>query len=401
MRALGAAAGVVGIVLGLLTACAPAPEPAEVAGPEAVLKIHAGSASVIRGTGDDDAAAGESDATVAASGTSLAEGDEVTTQGADAMVDVTWSDGAITRLGPDTVFTVGDPAAPLGSRGQQEGGLTWNRAADTDYSIDVAGAERARDRGELFVIDCRLDPCRVLASGGSGGDGSITSLRRTGVVTVVDSSRLATWNSLMADEWAQASNEIDRKAGLPPVEDLFADADPSRGVLEGTFDVVRTGVASECTGATCDQLVLLKPGEVRRLTFVFHDDCDDSGACQSRVDTQAINTTDGSVIDSTVELVSGAETYTWGTDDTLPVCIWQNADGSTQDVGSARNVIRWEVEPTAAEVRDGRFVVTELRGRARGSLETLEVPGPQFPGCEAFVVEWSGESELVLTKREG
>jgi hypothetical protein len=394
MRALGTMVGIAAVVASVLTGCAPpATEPDE-AGPSATLQVHAGSATIESG---DSAAP----SVAPASGTEVAPGDVVTTVGDDAMIDIAWSDGAVTRLGPDTAFTVGDPAAVLGSRGEQRGGLTWNRAAadDDDYAIDVVGAGRTRDRGELFVVDCRADPCRVLASGGLGGDGSVTSVRRTGVETVVDSSRLATWSSLMSDEWARLSNELDVKAGLTPVEDLFADADPSRGVLEGTFDVVRTGVESECTGSQCDALVLLQPGQVRNLEFVFHEDCDADGVCASRVDTQTINTSDGSIIDTTTDLVSGADTYTWGTDDTIAVCIWQYADGTTVDVGSARNAVRWEVRPTAAEVRDGRFMVTELRGRAWGSLETVEPPGAEFPGCEAYLLEWTGESDLVLTKR--
>ncbi len=393
MRAWGAAVAVAVVTAGLLAGCSPAVEK-EPKGPDAELRVHAGSATV------DASASGAGASRAAATGEVIHAGDRIVTSGAAAMIDIVWSDGAVTRLGPDTVFTVGDPASPLGSRGRQDGGVTWNRTAEaTAYAIDVDGAGRTRDRGELFVVDCRAEPCRILASGGVGGDGSLTSVRRTGVETVVDSARLASWGELLADEWAQKSAQVDAESGLPAVEDLFADADPSRGVLEGTFDVVRTGVKRSCTGAPCADLVLLEPGEVRNLTFVFHQDCAAGERCEARVDTQTINTTDGSIIDTTTQLVAGAEAYTWGTDDTLPVCIWQYADGTTRDVGSAANSVRWEVRPTAAEVRDGRFVVTELRGRAWGSLETLEPPGPEFPGCEAFLVEWTGESDLVLTKR--
>lgn len=394
MRAWGAAVAVAVVIAGLCVGCSPTPEE-EPDGPRAELRVHAGDATVESSTAGPDGAA-----RAAETGDDVDAGDRIVTAGPEAMVDVVWSDGAVTRLGPGTAFTVGDPAAPLGSRGRQDGGVTWNRTAEVDaYAIDVDGTGRTRDRGELFVVDCRAEPCRILASGGAGGDGSLTSLRRTGVETVVDSARLTTWGELMADEWAEASAQVDAESGLPPVEDLFADADPSRGVLEGVFDVVRTGVKRTCTGAPCDDLVLLKPGEVRNLTFVFHQYCTTGQRCEARVDTQTINTADGSIIDTTTQLVAGAETYTWGTDDALPVCIWQYADGTTREVGSAANSVRWEVRPTAAEVREGRFIVTELRGRAWGSLKTLEPPGPEFPGCEAFLVEWTGESDLVLTKR--
>lgn len=391
-------AGVVTAVLvlaaAIISACAPSPTIEEDVGPSGVLRVRDGSATVT--------AAGQQDDSVdvaEAEERELSPGDVVTTTGDDAMVDVAWSDGAVTRLGPGTTFTVGDPGGPFASRGHQEGGVSWNRAPDTlDYAIDVAGAGRARDRGEVFVVDCREEPCRVRATGGVGGDGSLTSVRRGAVVSVVDSARLASWGELLADEWSRRSAELDAEGGMTPVADLFAEADPSRGILDGAFDVRRTGVESECTGATCDQLFILRPGQTRDLTFVFHLDCA-SGTCEASVDTQTISTADGSLLDATTGLVAGADDYTWGTDDARPLCLWTYADGTTEEVGSARNTVRWTVTPTAAEVEDGRFVVTELRGRTESSFRVTEEIPPGYPGCEAFEVEWSGASDLVLTKR--
>lgn len=387
---------------GLLTACAP-PDVDVQEGPQAILAVQSGSATVTSvADGDEDAETLEITADEPMP-RALAPGDTIVTAGPDAMVDIAWSDGALTRLGPDTTFTVGDPAGMLGARGRQDGGLTWNRVSPTGdttaYAVDVEGSGRTRDRGELFVVDCREQPCRVRASGGAGGDGSLTSVRRNAVETVVDSARLATWAELMSDEWAQRSAGLDSDAGLTPVEDLFADADPSRGVLEGTFDVVRTGVEAQCTGPLCADLHILQPGKVRELTFVFHSDCAADGGCQASVDTQTISTLDGTLLDATTPLVAGADQYTWGTDDRRALCIWTYADGSTEEVGSALNTVRWSVTPTAAEVRDGRFVVTELRGRTQSDFSILERSGAAYPGCEQFEAEWSGVSDLVLTKR--
>lgn len=391
-RALGTMVVVVATAATMLAGCAPA-VPAPDPGPTAELIVRSGTATVA-------AAASGGEAVEAASGAAVLAGDVVTTAGDDAMVDVAWSDGAVTRLGPDTVFTVGDPATALGSRGAQDGGVTWNRAAE-DYAIDVVGTGRTQDRGELFVVDCRSEPCRVRASGGLGGDGSLTSLRRTGVETVVDSARLATWSELMSEDWAVRSAVLDEEQGLTPVEDLFDGGDPSRGVLEGAFDVVRTGTGSTCSGALCSQLHILQEGEVRDLTFVFHVDCPTEDPCEASVDTQTINTADGSLMDDTTQLVAGAESYTWGTDNARGICTWGYADGSTEEVGSAANVVRWEVRPTAAEVIDGRFVVTELTGSTRSSLEIVEPVPAGYPGCEQYEVEWAGSSDLVLTRRAG
>jgi len=391
----------------MLSACAPPDVPDAPKGPEATLAVQAGSATVTATPSDDD---GDDTEVIEITPDEqmprpLMPGDTIVTGGADAMVDIAWSDGALTRLGPGTTFTVGDPAGMLGARGRQDGGLTWNRVSPADgttaYAIDVEETGRTRDRGELFVVDCREQPCRVRASGGAGGDGSLTSVRRNAVETVVDSARLATWTELVSDEWAERSAALDSEAGLTPVEDLFTDADPSRGVLEGAFDVVRTGVEAQCTGPLCADLHILQPGKVRELTFVFHVDCAAAGSCEASVDTQTISTMDGSLLDATTALVAGADQYTWGTDDRRALCIWTYADGTTEEVGSALNTVRWSVTPTAAEVRDGRFVVTELRGRTQSDFSILERSGAAYPGCEQFEAEWSGVSDLVLTKRGG
>jgi hypothetical protein len=367
---------------------------------EATLTIRSGEVTVE--TADGQAAGADGDV--------LAAGDVVTVSAADALAELTWSDGAVTRLGPDTSFTVGAPGERVGARGVQDGGVSWNRvvpadadaeAAITPYVLGVRDADPVSDRGDLFVVDCRAESCRIAGTGGGGADGSKTTFRRGLIETEVVSEMPVSWEALMVDAWAERNAELDEEAGMVPVADLFADAEPSRGVLEGTFDVLRTGRERSCIGESCSQLVLLQPGETRELVYAFHRDCASAG-CATTVDTQAIDTGTGGVIDETVPLITGADTFTWGTDNEGSICLWTYEDGATAETGRTANTIRWSVTPTKAEVRDGVFVVTELQGAAEASLSILErVSSAAFPGCEAFEVEWSGASDLVLTRRDG
>lgn len=359
----------------------------------ATVAIHSGEASVETEDGSEPLENGDD----------VVTGDVVTTSGADAIVELAWSDGAITRLGPDTSFTVGQPTERLGARGTQAGGVSWNRIAAEDdpaagpYVVRTDEGDTASDQGDLFVIDCRGEVCRVVGTGGTGGDGSKTTFRRGGVDTQVTAGAPAVWGELMGDEWAERNAALDEDADLPPVADLFAEADPSRGLVEGTFDVLRTGRGWECTGGRCGELSLLRPGETRELVFRFFTECSGGAPCAPMVDTQTIDTQTGEIIDSTVPLIAGATTYAWGTDNELPICRWTYADGTTEDTGLAQNQVRWEVTPTKAEVIDGVYRVTELTGSGKGFLKIKERTAAQFPGCETLETEWNSASDFALT----
>lgn len=378
--------------------------PAEEPGVSATVLVHSGEASV--DTADATRALDDGDVVV--------EGDVIRVDGDDAIVELTWSDGAVTRLGPATVFTVGQPDARLGTRGTQDGGMSWNRlpasgdaeatssatvdpGAGVPYALDIVGADRAEGRGPLFLVDCTQSPCRILGTGGTADIGSETTFRRGKVDTVVDSGAPASWGELMTNPWAQENAELDEDADFVPVVDLFADADPSRAVLDGTFDVLRTYKTSDCSGPGCSGIIRHAPGDTRELVYSFHQDCAVE-PCSASVDTQTVDAFTDQISDATAPLVAGAEDYTWGTDSELPICQYDDATG-THETGRASNVIRWQVTPSKAEVRNGVFVVTELTGDTHARYTVVEPTA--IPGCEQFERTWSSSSDLVLTKREG
>lgn len=400
MRAHGVVVSCVVIAVLLLSGCTASPGSSDSSETvRATLRIIDGEASVET----------NGEQRVGQDGDVLHDGDVVAASGDGAIIELGWSDGALTRLGPDTSLIVGAPDALLGTRGIQRDGVSWNRippvageVSAVPYVVGIADGSPVSNRGELFMIDCRGDACRVQATGGNAGDGSRTTFRRGQIETEVIGDQLVSWEALMGDPWAQENAALDADAGFTSVSELFANADPSRGVLEGTFDVVRTGRENTCTGVMCDAIVRLQPGETRNLVYSFERQCAPGGVCTTNVNTQSIDAQTGEPRDATAPLITGAKTFTWGTDEQLAICVWTYDDGSTSATGLAANVIRWSVTPTEAEIRDGVFVVTRLEGTVESSMHIIEhTDGVTFPGCEAYEVDWATASDQVLTRRAG
>ncbi|SBS73915.1 hypothetical protein [uncultured Microbacterium sp.] len=377
-----------------LSACAPVPEPGPTPEPPltATVHIHAGDADV---TGADGDTVAEPD------GAEVTAGAIVEAVGADALVELAWSDGAVTRLGPESRFLLGGADGSDTTRGEQIGGLSWNREAaaaeEGEYAVRSAGTVVA-DRGAYFVIDCRSSTCRVTGVGGGGGDGSKTTLRR-GSLTAVGTTRAATWGELFGDPWAQRNAELDAEAGLPPVTDVFEDAEPGRASLSGTFDVVVTTVTSECDGGdlVCD--TISQTGRVRNLSYSFGTDCSDGIPCAPTVTTQFTDLATGKTQSREVPLRFDGTRYLWGWVDRLEVCIWDYGDGRTESTGSADNGLSWSAEPTDADVVDGAFVVTAMGGDAAAYVTVLSpVDSGRFPGCERWQADWDTTSTIELAR---
>lgn len=383
------------MLAGLLAGCTPEPSPsAPVVEPIAHVVVHDGTATV----SDSQRASAR-----AVDGHVLSPGDVIVTDDrADTMIDVAWSDGAITRLGPGTAFTVGAPAELLGDRGTQQGGITWNRVphAEDDYVIELAGQGRASDHGEVFVEDCTRTPCRSAATGGIGADQSRVSIRTNGSTALVDDARLASWHDLTATEWLQRSAQVDEAAGLTPLGDLYQDASPSRAILDGSYDVTRTRTSWSCTGVPCSSAAPRPSDDDIHLTYVIHSECTVS-ACAVTMSTQIVDVLTRAVSDATVDVISSAASLHWTVDKSLPICRWTYGNGTTEDVGRFRNVVDWQAEPRRAEMRDGAFVVTELHGSSTGSdAITAAVDRGRFPGCEAYEIEFSTSYDMVMTRKD-
>lgn len=387
---------VLALCAGVLTACTAQPGGAEPPPLTAEVVVHGGTASITDAAGD----AAEADAPLVA-------GDTVAAAGEDALVELRWSDGAVTRLGAGTAFTIGglDPADD--ARGVQEGGVTWNREARSDsenarpYGVRVAG-DLVAERGSFFIADCRSGTCRIAATGGEGGDGSRTTFRRLGTADVVTSDRLAAWGEIFGDPWAVRNAELDAEAGFPPVADAFKDADPARAALTGDFDGVIVSRSKTCTGGGCGYYGFNKPGGTVTRRFTFQSDCSQGIPCLPTVTTAYFELGTGAAKERTVPLHFDGTTYTWGFSDRIPLCIWTYGDGSKAETGAGQNTLTWSATPGEAAIVDGAFVVSELSGTFDGSTTIIERTNrKKFPGCDYWEVEWASESAIAFTRADG
>lgn len=384
------------IVAGALSACTPTAtesEPDQPAAPlTAVVTVHSGEATVT--------AEGQ---TVIAAGTRVGAGDAVAATGTDALVELSWSDGAVTRLGAGAEFTIEQPAGALDERGSQTGGLTWNRPAERGgepYGVRIEGAN-VTNRGPFFAVDCRADPCRVIAPVAADEVGTITAFRWGDETTTSVASRAATWGELFADPWVQRNADLDAVAGFGPVTDAFR-ADPALAALTGTYDVTAVGSTLECTGGGCADYALVTPGTTRTFTATFGTDCTRGLPCVPQITTEYGDLTTDERHSRTLDLrLSGAE-YTWGFTDTVPLCVWTHTNGLTEPTGTGLNALSWSVRPKAAEMVDGEFVVTALSGTSRAGTAIIDrTDTNRFPGCDHWEVEWAATGTIELTRRVG
>lgn len=394
-RRAAVAMAVVAFLAAVLAGCAPAAPDRDSGATRltAVVTVHAGEAAVV--------ADGHS---APAGGARLEAGDSVTASGADALIELAWSDGAVTRLGPGTEFTIDQPAGARDERGSQTGGVTWHRPAERDgapYGVRIDGAV-VTERGPFFAVDCRNGQCRVVSPIAHAADaGTITTFRWGDGMTTVGTQRGATWSELFADPWAKRNADLDAAAGFAPVTEAFA-AQPERAALSGTYDVTAVGTTLECTGGGCAGYRLTPPGAVRTFAFVFGTDCTRGMPCVPQVTTEFSDLNSGERLTRTLDLRFADATYAWGFSDRIPLCVWTNADRTTEPTGSGENALSWTARPTAAAIVDGAFVVTSLTGTSLAGTTIVErTDTSRYPGCDYWEVAWSATGAVEMTRRVG
>ncbi len=387
----------------VISACTATPEPdatqAEEAQPlTAVVTVLEGSVRVT------DAAGTTIDPPTDGSEFVVREGDRVVASGDDALVELAWSDGAITRIGAATTFTIGGIDALDTARGVQDGGLSWNReseASDAEpYGVRV-DESFVTDRGEYFVVDCRSQSCRTVGVGGAGGDGSKTTYRDAETETAVTAGMPANWGELFSDTWVQRNAELDEDVGFAPAADAFMSADPSRAVLLGNYDTVQTVVDSACTGGACADYELPVPvGKVSQSVMTFGQDCSRGIPCLATVEATTTRVVDRVETRATYDLAFDGAGYSWRLFENTAVCIWTYPDGTKENVGAGDNVITWQATPTAAEIVDGQFVVTSLTGQGRSEVTISEpIDRGMYPGCEYWELQWHNETTMTLERQ--
>lgn len=355
----------------------------------ATLHLHEGEVVV---TDSDGARLGSSDHD------ELPDGAVVAVTGAEALVEVRWSDGAVTRLGDGSRFVVAgqDPTDP--ARGRLETGVSWNRVPEqaADYVVS-AGERLVGEEGPFFVVDCRSGDCLTTGSGGEG-DGSTTSYRwREGAEASTTSC--TPYDTLFGDPWVRSNALLDEEQGFAPIDDAFADADPACASLTGAFDVTVTTLVQDCRGGIAECQRRPAVGTVVERSYVFGVDCSAGIPCTPVVTTQYVRTGSDEVLSETVPLSFDGRQYSWARPGSTTNCVWTFGDGSTAEVGASEWMSEWSVRPTDAELVDGSYVVTAASGEASTTVRIVErIDRGRFPGCELWEADADDRSSLDLTR---
>ncbi len=347
-----------------------------------------GTVRVLSGEGSVDGTALSGDRRVSS-------GEVIEASGTDAIVEIQWPDGSFTRLADGTRFEVGGGNA----RGLLESGTAWSAVgpSSSGYAIATDAGTVVGDPGSTFAVRC-----------GSGCDG----IAATGTLTIDDDTsvtapatfalggggagvRPAGWDVVYSDDFVLANSARDASAGFPSVEQAWADADPALASMAGTFEGPSENVVHECTGwpEECARVEANIFSNDDQTFFAFSSECPPSAPCTV---TALINidASAGGSSELSVPMVFDGTSYALSSvlnEDAY--CFFD--DGRTE--GHWVNSITSSFTPSAAEVRNGVFVVTELATQTRSDLVLTEATSD--PTCAEFEYEWANDrtSDLQLT----
>ncbi len=354
--------------LGALTACT--------ATPNATLRVLAGDATVDGADADDGP---------------VRPGEVIAVTGTAALVEIEWADGSFTRLADGARFTVGD----AGSRGTLEAGTAWNAvaAASTGYRVGTAEGDVDARPGTSFALSCDQSCGGVVADGRVtvGEDGITAAAPATFRFT--GEPEPASWSSVFSDPFAVANAERDADAGFPAAIDVWGEREPAAGSVDGFFEGPGEQLEAQCTGWAdeCARTRATVFDYSGTTDFTFATTCADVLPCDV-VTEFSIITTDGSSRVVEVPLEFDGTSYRMSyLNRESSYCVFP--DG--REEGRWTNVITAVMTPTAAEIRDGVFVVTEIDAEVASSVVMVEPTTD--PSCRQFEYEWANRRVAALS----
>lgn len=305
----------------------------------------------------------------------VAVGDGVRTD-ATGFAEVAYGDGSRTRLDVNTEFEVValvDDAGTAVTRTKMGVGRTWHRvqavgAAAGGFEVATSQAT-ATVRGTAFLVSClTVESCDYTVMEGvvdvTLADGTVVTV--TGPATLDVTNGVATgplplsWDGLFGDPWLVANTDRDVEAGFVDRATVYQAYGPAYASMVGDFtgtdtltNVTCTSFCIEASGSPADI------GTQAEYTPSFTADCS-SGACVI-VGTAGIPYTfDGTAYTVLIPEEPGPCQIDWGNDGVID-----------EDIGTVVGVTTGVVTPTAAEVRDGSYVVTSLQ-RVSTITQTVE-----------------------------
>jgi hypothetical protein len=320
----------------------------------------------------------------------VAVGDGVRTD-ATGFAEVAYSDGSRTRLDVNTEFEVValvDDAGNAVTRTEMGVGRTWHRvqavgAASGGFEV-VTSQATAAGRGTAFVVSClSVESCDYAVMEGvvdvTLADGTVVTVTAPATLDVTNGVATGplplSWDGLFGDPWLVANTDRDVEAGFADRATVYQAYGPGYasmvGDFTGTDTLTNVTCASICIEASGSPADIGTQGEY---TPTFTADCS-SGSCVIVGSAGVPYTFDGTSYSASIPEEPTTCDVDWGSDGVVD-----------ETSGTVNGVIDSMVTPTAAEVRDGSYVVTALERTATitYTVEGICVDGAFPPGVDTI-----------------
>ena len=319
----------------------------------------------------------------------VAVGDVVRTD-ATGFAAVTYFDGSLTRLDVDTEFEVLELVDEVDEsvvRTRMGLGRTWHRVQTLgeggEYSVETSVAT-AVVQGTAFSIECvSATECTFLVVEGSllvvFADGTDVELVAPAALTVdeagVGDVIPVPFDGAFGDDWLfdNARRDVEADATFASAAEIYQAHGVQYAGIAGTYTGTRTVTSLECvTICVGDHPV----GDVADRSYTFEVDCADGVPCTGTIDTEYF---DGEAnARATLPLGFDGTSFRWELEYSGPSCSSDmDGDGVYETpTGNLDTSISWVMTPTAAEIIDDRWVVTEMSDLSvGGAVNTITDPG--------------------------
>ncbi len=331
----------------------------------------------------------------------VAAGDSVRTD-ANGYAEIAYFDGSVTRLDTDTdvivVELVDDPGDSITRIGMGVG-RTWHRvqqlSGNDTYEVETLVATAAA-QGTAFSISCLSETiCTFAVIEGSielvRSDGTTDTVEAPASITVtgdeISDPQLYPFDAV--DVWQFDNLTRDQGSGFDGPGQIYAQYGVAFASLEGTYDATGTTTSFVCDGPLCDEFSQLVNETLER-TYVFVVECE-TGGCGGRATTEYQYNEE--FVNENVPLAFDGSAYEWELDARGDLCF------TTAGVfGELEARFEWSLIPTAAEVRDNRYVATMADIDVTVDGAAIE---PIPPECVLYIITYSLEQSLAAVRQPG
>ena len=309
---------------------------------------------------------------------SVSGGSEALTDGSILVTDafgfaeVTYFDESITRLDALTTLELIELSEASGEsliRLAMDSGRTWHRVEPlSDNSVYEVATPVATVvvRGTTFFISCPSATLCIF----SVIEGLLELVLPSGEVLTVEAPTEITISdgesvkqplsndAAQGDSWLFSNGIRDEELGFESPAQLFEEFGVAFASVWGRFATSGELMRFECDGLACDAVLQATNAHLRG-DYQFTVECD-QGSCGAIAGTgfgqsTTLDPESGETTTKNVPLIFDGSVYRWELDASTFLC----GDTAGNEYGELTAHFEWEFTPTAAEIRRGRYVVTE------------------------------------------